>query len=85
MTLKKGYTMSSKTIKLEDKPKLYKRVLDFINYKALPFIAKAVILIGFGWAVVDNLGRFNTLPAQAQGAAAVVLIALVLKVATNKK
>jgi len=82
---KKGSTMSSKATKLTDKPKLHKRVLDFTNYKALPAIAKAIILAGFGWAVVDNLARFNQLPETAQGATAVVLIALVLKVATNKK
>lgn len=75
---------ASKTIKLENKPKLHKRALDFTNYKALPFLAKAIILAGFGYAVVDNLARFNQLPESVQGGTAVVLIALVLKVATNK-
>lgn len=66
------------------KPKLHKRALDLVNYTVLPFLAKAIILAGFGWAVVDNLARFNALPETAQGATAVIVIALILKVATNK-
>lgn len=76
---------ASKTQKLENKPKLHKRALDFTNYKALPAIAKVIILAGFGWAVVDNLAKLEQFPAQAQGAVAVIVIALVLKVATNKR
>jgi len=71
--------------KSTSKPKLHNRALDGINYTVLPFLAKAIILAGFGYAVVSNLARFNALPETAQGATAVVLIALVLKVATNKK
>ena len=70
--------------KVTNKPKLHKRALDLVNYTVLPFLAKAIILVGFGWAVVDNLARFNALPETAQGATAVIVIALVLKVATNK-
>lgn len=76
---------ASKTTVLKDKPKLHKRVLDFTNYKALPFLAKAIILAGFGYSVVDNLARFNQLPETAQGATAVVFISLILKVALNKR
>jgi len=61
------------------------KVLDFVNYKVLPFIAKALILIGFAWAVYDNLARFNSLPETVQGTIAALVIALVIKVATNKK
>lgn len=79
--------MASKTTKLNTGKtiKKSKMLVDFVNYKALPFIAKAIILAGFGWAVVDNLARFNQLPETAQGAVAVIVIALVLKVALNKR
>lgn len=76
---------SSKTTVLKEQPKLHKRVLNWSNYTVLPFLAKAIILFGFGYAVVNNMARFNALPQTAQGAVDVILIALLLKVATNKR
>lgn len=78
---------TSKTYKLKEagEPKLHTKVLSWFNYTALPFVAKAVVVSGFIYAVVDNLAKFNQLPANVQGAVSVVLSAIVLKVAVNKK
>lgn len=77
----------SKTTKLsnEKTAKLHTRALNGLNYTVLPFVAKAVVVTGFIYALVDNLSKFNQLPAQAQGAVSVVLGAIILKVATNKR
>lgn len=73
----------SKT-KQKSKPKLHTRVIDWISLTALPALFKGIIVVGFGYAVVDNLSRLNQLPDTAQGAVATLVIAASLKVASLK-
>lgn len=83
--------MSSKTYKLKEAGEKswlrtkFEEAVSFTNYTVLPFVAKVIVVSGFIYAVVDNLAKFNELPAQMQGAVSVVLSAIVLKVAVNKK
>ncbi len=62
-----------------------KQLVEWVNYSALPFVCKLLLVVGFGYAVVNNLQRINTLPEIAQGAVATIIIAIVLKVAANKR
>ena len=75
----------SKTTILKDTPKFTKRASDWINYTVLPFVGKALIVAGFSYGVVRFLENFNNIPDTIQGASSVLLIAIVLKVATNKR
>lgn len=75
----------SKTTVLKEKKPVLPRMVKWVHLNVIPFIAKAIITLGFAYATVDLIGNIHQLPEQVQGGLAVILVAIVLSSAVKKK
>lgn len=79
--------MASKTHKLKkaNAPLLRDRAKNGLIYTVAPFVAKAIVVSGFIYGLVIAVVNYSPLPDSTDSGLAVVLSAVVLKLATLKK